>query len=130
MRHCFGLLFFSVALVCRTLLCREDFSTCQKSLRVLQGLKTPNTEITKTLRVLCSTSSGDVVAPRRFSTITPGQGWLKLPIFDCRLPIPDAPWKELPRDFFNRQSAISSETLLFGCGSKPRCDLRGPAGAG
>jgi amidase len=33
---------------------------------------------------------------------------LSLPIFDCRLPIADAHWKELPHHFFNRQSAISN----------------------
>jgi hypothetical protein len=31
---------------------------------------------------------------------------LALPIFDCRLPIPDGHWKELARHSFNRQSTI------------------------
>jgi hypothetical protein len=37
-----------------------------------------------------------------------GPGWLELPIFDCRLPIPDGHWVELPHHFFNRQSTISN----------------------
>jgi hypothetical protein len=44
-----------------------------------------------------------------------------LPIFDWRLPIlppwlADGPWKEVPRHFFNRQSPIGNENLVFGCG--------------
>jgi hypothetical protein len=37
-------------------------------------------------------------------------------IADCRLPIADGHWKELPRHFFNRQSAIGNENLVFRCG--------------
>jgi hypothetical protein len=39
-----------------------------------------------------------------------------LPIVDCRLPIADGHSKELPQHFFNRQSAISNENPVFGCG--------------
>jgi hypothetical protein len=35
-------------------------------------------------------------------------------IADFRLPIADGHWKELPHDFFNRQSAIGNENLVFG----------------
>jgi len=60
-----------------------------------------------------------LLVQRRFSTII---AWPRMAgIADFRLPIPDGRWKELPHHFFNRQSAISNENLLFGCGYGPRC---------
>jgi hypothetical protein len=35
-------------------------------------------------------------------------GWVELPIADCRLPVAHGQRKELPRYYFNRESAISN----------------------
>jgi hypothetical protein len=40
-------------------------------------------------------------------------------IVDFRFRIADGHWKELPQHFFNRQSAIGNENLVFGCEESP-----------
>jgi len=40
--------------------------------------------------------------------------------WNCRFSIADGHWKELPHHFFNRQSAIGNENLVFGCGRRRR----------